>query len=135
MKKIAFLTIGLIFGCIMTMTAQKKAVPQVYNVENTGAAFAAPAMPTVGQLPVIKDLPDAMAWANGKGRVTKFADWAKRRSEISHMIQHYGIGTHKLTLHLNFLFGSRQTEQMQAFCTVIDLEKPSSTIVRRFLSF
>ena len=93
MKKIAFLTIGLIFGCIMTMTAQKKAVPQVYNVENTGAAFAAPAMPTVGQLPVIKDLPDAMAWANGKGRVTKFADWAKRRSEISHMIQHYGIGT------------------------------------------
>ena len=80
---------------IATVTAQSrtKSLPLVYNVENTGSAFAAPAMPSVGELPVIKELPDPMAWSNGSGRVTKFGQWAQRRSEISHMIQHYGIGT------------------------------------------
>jgi hypothetical protein len=33
-------------------------------------------MPTVGELPVIKELPDPLAWANGSGRVAKFSDWA-----------------------------------------------------------
>jgi hypothetical protein len=57
-----------------------------YQVENTGAAFAKPAMPEASQLPVIKDLPDPLKGVNG------FSDWARRRSEIAALIQHYGIG-------------------------------------------
>ena len=43
-------------------------------------------MPAPDKLPVIRELPDAL---QGVGN---FADWVKRRSDISHMIQHYGIG-------------------------------------------
>ena len=73
--------------------AQKGNVPLVYEVENTGSKFAAPAMPGIDKLPEIRQLPDAMAWSNGKGKVKSFKDWSRRRSEIAHEIQHYGIGT------------------------------------------
>ena len=75
---------------LMTMTAasaQKNDLPLVYDVENTGSKFAAPAMPAADQLPVIRELPDALEG------VKKFKGWAKRRSDIGQMIQHYGIGT------------------------------------------
>ena len=72
---------------------QKGNVPLVYDVENTGSQFAAPKMPTIDALPEIRELPDPLKWSNGKGKVNSFKDWAKRRSEISNMIQHYGIGT------------------------------------------
>ena len=72
---------------------QKGNVPLVYDVENTGSQFAAPKMPTIDALPEIRELPDPLKWSNGKGKVKSFKDWAKRRSEISNMIQHYGIGT------------------------------------------
>ncbi len=68
-------------------SAQKKNIPLVYNVENTGMRFAPPAMPHPTQLPVIRQLPNALEGVNG------FDDWSKRRSDICHMIQHYGIGT------------------------------------------
>ncbi|MCR5241518.1 MAG: hypothetical protein K6D61_01410, partial [Prevotella sp.] len=69
------------------------AQPLVYTEENTGKHFPAPDMPAASNLPVIKELPDPLAWQDGSGRVTKFKDWEKRRNEISAMIQHYGIGT------------------------------------------
>ena len=75
---------------LMTMTtasAQKNDLPLVYDVENTGSKFAAPVMPAANQLPVIRELPDALEG------VKKFKGWAKRRSDIGQMIQHYGIGT------------------------------------------
>ena len=43
-------------------------------------------MPAANELPVIKDLPDPLKGVNG------FSDWARRRSEIAALIQHYGIG-------------------------------------------
>ena len=58
----------------------------VFPVENTGASFPLPEMPTVDKLPVIKDLPDPLEG------VTQYADWSRRRNEIGAMIQHYGIG-------------------------------------------
>lgn len=61
--------------------------PLVYPVEHTGKNFAPPVMPEPDQLPVIHELPDALEG------VASFSDWAKRRSDIGHMIQHYGIGT------------------------------------------
>ena len=72
---------------------QKGNVPLVYEVENTGSKFAAPKMPTIDALSEIRELPDPLKWSNGKGKVKSFKDWSKRRSEISNMIQHYGIGT------------------------------------------
>lgn len=70
-----------------TAMAQRVELPLVYDVENTGSKYERPVMPAPEKLPVIRELPDAL-----KG-VASFADWAKRRSDIGHMIQHYGIGT------------------------------------------
>jgi hypothetical protein len=78
----------IILGCV-TLCAQAQQggqLPLRYQVENTGAAFAKPAMPEASQLPVIKDLPDPLKGVNG------FSDWARRRSEIAALIQNYGIG-------------------------------------------
>ena len=78
----------IILGCV-TLCAQAQQgnqLPLAYQVENTGAAFAKPAMPAANELPVIKDLPDPLKGVNG------FSDWARRRSEIAALIQHYGIG-------------------------------------------
>ena len=61
-------------------------VPYVYEVEHTGKHFAVPQMPDADQLPVIHELPNALEG------VSSFNDWAKRRSDIGHLIQHYGIG-------------------------------------------
>ncbi len=70
----------------LTMQAQTPQPPHVYTVENTGSHFTPPVMPAPDQLPIIRELPDALEG------VTDFTDWSKRRSDISHMIQHYGIG-------------------------------------------
>ena len=71
----------------MALMAQgQNDIPRVYDVENTGAQLAKPVMPEPDQLPVIRELPDALEG------VASFADWQKRRSDIAHMIQHYGIG-------------------------------------------
>lgn len=70
-----------------TAIAQRVEVPLVYDAENTGSNYECPAMPAPEKLPVIRELPDALEG------VTSFADWSKRRSDIGHMIQHYGIGT------------------------------------------
>ena len=61
-------------------------VPLVFGVENTGFHLEKPVMPAPDQLPVIRELPDAVEG------VSTFADWVKRRNNIGHMIQHYGIG-------------------------------------------
>lgn len=90
MKK---LQIALMAMALTTASVQAQKVPLVYEVENTGAKYAEPKYKTFDELPVQKDLPDPLAWFNGKGRVKKFKDWSRRRQEISHMIQHYEIGT------------------------------------------
>ena len=78
----------IILGCVTlcAQTQQGNQLPLAYQVENTGAAFAKPAMPAANELPVIKDLPDPLKGVNG------FSDWARKRSEIAALIQHYGIG-------------------------------------------
>ena len=77
----------LMLAAVTTAQAQSKTPERVYSVETTGAKFKAPQMPTIDKLPVIRDLPDALKGVKG------FSDWSKRRSDIAHMIQHYGIGT------------------------------------------
>ena len=79
-------TIVLCCAALCAQAQQGGQLPLRYQVENTGAAFAKPAMPEARQLPVIKDLPDPLKGVNG------FSDWARKRSEIAALIQHYGIG-------------------------------------------
>ena len=84
MKKLTLSTILALM--VLVAQGQSEGISQVYDVENTGARLEKPVMPEPDQLPVIRELPDALEG------VTSFADWQKRRSDIAHMIQHYGIG-------------------------------------------
>lgn len=69
-----------------------KEIPLVYEQENTGAGYVAPRMAPEGLSEPCAKLPDALAWASGKGRVGKFGEWEKRRSEILNMLQYYETG-------------------------------------------
>jgi hypothetical protein len=71
---------------LVTLAGKAQVPPLVYEQENTDAQYVWPNMPAVSELPVQRELPDAL-----KG-VNSFADWARRRSEIAAQIQHYGIG-------------------------------------------
>ena len=84
--------LAIILGLTLGASAQQSAVPRVYGEENTGSLFAAPVMPAPDELPVIHDLPDALSWCDGSGRVASFGEWERRRNEIAAQIQHYGIG-------------------------------------------
>lgn len=76
----------IMISTMIGMPAWAQSIPLIYDVENTGRHYAEPLMPEPSQLPIIQELPDALE------DVTSFADWAKRRSDIAHLIQHYGIG-------------------------------------------
>lgn len=70
--------------------------PLVYDAENTGARYAAPAFPSFDQLPIIRPLPDPFVFfSNGRhepDRDTRFASWERRRNEIKAAIEKYEIG-------------------------------------------
>ncbi len=68
-------------------------MPLVYDVQDTGENVP-PYMPSsLNQLPVNKSLPDPFEWADGRGLIKYYSDWAVRRNEIGDQIQNYEIGT------------------------------------------
>ena len=84
---------GVVAACMTMLAAQaQKNIPLVYEVENTGKNFKAPAMPDFDGLKECRSLTDPLEWSNGKDRVKKFKQWERRRNEIAAEIQHYGIG-------------------------------------------
>ena len=85
-KKLIGLSLITFHFSLFTSPAGAQPLPLVFGVENTGFHLAKPVMPAPDQLPEIRELPDAL---QGVGN---FVDWVKRRSDIGHMIQHYGIG-------------------------------------------
>lgn len=88
-----FINVFVMAGLLLAgPVAGQKKIPLVYGVENSGAKYAAPTMPELNNLPVIKTLPDPFAWADGKGRSVKFKDWEKHRTEIISRLQHYELG-------------------------------------------
>lgn len=89
MKKYLFLFTIVFFAA----SCGVKEIPLVYDVENSGAKYAAPVMPGLEQLPVTETLPDPLEWSDGSGRVKNFSQWEKRRNEIFAEIQHYEVGT------------------------------------------
>ena len=80
------LTLSTMLALGVLVALGQSDIPRVYEVENTGSQLAKPVLPELDQLPVIRELPDALEDVNS------FADWEERRSNIAHMIQHYGIG-------------------------------------------
>ena len=92
MRKYYKKTIILLLAVGYGLFAHSQQLPLVYQQEHTGSHFAAPTMPGFDQLPEQRNLPDPLEWSDGQGRVSKFSDWARRRSEIAAEIQHYGIG-------------------------------------------
>jgi hypothetical protein len=76
--------------------ARDHAPPLVYDVENTGAQYAAPVFPSFDQLPIVRPLPDPFLFfsrsARGPERNTKFANWERRRNEIKAAVEKYEIG-------------------------------------------
>lgn len=100
MKKHLLLLL-ILFSVVLIKTHAEK-LPLVYTVENTGASFPKPVLPTIDQLPSIGPLPDPFMWSSTNpytwtdsttARSTKFSDWSKRRAEIAWEIQNYEIGT------------------------------------------
>ncbi|MBR5655444.1 MAG: hypothetical protein IKW98_01985 [Prevotella sp.] len=92
-------------------------IPFVYEVENTGAKFAAPAMPSVDALPEVRTLPNPLEWSDGKGVVKNFSEWSRRRSEIAAEIQHYGIGT-KPAVESGSVFAKMVGDTLLVYVTV-----------------
>ena len=86
MRKLTFVM------CLFSLMQLSAQIPLVYQVENTGNHFPAPVLPAISDLPIVKELPNPLAWSDGSGTVTQFGEWARRRSEIAAEIQHYGIG-------------------------------------------
>ncbi len=77
--------LALLLCCFCSLQAQT-IPPLVYEVEHTGKGYSQFQQVPVSQLPVVRQLPDALQGVKG------FADWKQRRSEIAAQIQHYGIG-------------------------------------------
>jgi hypothetical protein len=91
--KISFLVVFLLLTTLLVnSTFAQTEPPLVYDVENTGANFPQPVLPSFGDLPVIQPLTDPFEWSDGSGRDTTFASWSHRRAEIGAEIQHYEIG-------------------------------------------
>lgn len=68
-------------------------VPEVYEVENTGADCAvATTFPEFGALKSTAEFPDPFLKESGQ-RITSRADWRCRRAEIAAQIQHWELGT------------------------------------------
>lgn len=67
-------------------------VPLSYPVENTGAEFADPPLPSASQCPTVTGLPNPFEFSDGSGVVENFCQWSQRRNEIKREIEHYEIG-------------------------------------------
>ena len=78
-------------GAFVQSTSADSHVPLVYDVENTGAHYAAPEFPAFEWLPIVRPLPDPFRFFDGT-RDESFANWERRRNEIKGAIEKYEIG-------------------------------------------
>ncbi|HTR80782.1 MAG TPA: T9SS type A sorting domain-containing protein [Bacteroidota bacterium] len=90
--KTKMILLTLLFNAFAFLASFSQPLPLVYNVENTGAGFSIPYLPSFTELPTIQALPDPFEWADGRGRISYFSDWEHRRAEISAQVQNYEIG-------------------------------------------
>ena len=91
-RKVATVSLGCLMMCA-SAAAQGKKAPLVFSVENTGAKYAEPRYGTPDEQPEVAALTNPFQWSRGKGEAKSLKQWARRRSEIAHEIQHWEIGT------------------------------------------
>jgi len=89
-KKILLFVFLLSAFAFVNSLAQE--MPLVYDVENTGADYPKPPLPSVSELPAFQSLTDPFEWSDGRSRISNFSDWRYRRAEIGAEIQQYEIG-------------------------------------------
>ncbi|MBQ6965949.1 MAG: hypothetical protein IJP82_09740 [Bacteroidaceae bacterium] len=96
MKRLYFQFISLLLavtlGVVQQSQAQKKEVPLVYQVENTGQKYQAPRFLAPSQQSRVQTLTNPFLWSKGVGEAKNLKQWTRRRAEIAHEIQHYEIG-------------------------------------------
>lgn len=84
----ALLVAGLLSSC-----SYDKEIPLVFDKENTASAYDAPKMLDLPDLPVVETLPDPFMFSDGKGKVTKYSQWERRRAEILAELEYYEVGS------------------------------------------
>jgi hypothetical protein len=87
-----FILLILLLTSFVIFDTFAQEMPLVYMVENTGAKYPKPPLPTIDKLPFVKNLPDPFQWSDGRGRLLSVNDWFARRSEIKAEIENYEIG-------------------------------------------
>lgn len=85
---IALLVAGLLSAC-----TSDKEIPLVFDKENTASVYDAPKMLDLPDLPVVETLPDPFMFSDGKGKVTKYSQWERRRAEILAELEYYEVGS------------------------------------------
>lgn len=90
--KMRFTLMAFLLNTFVIVNLFAQSLPLVYSVENTGANYPKPPLPTIDQLPAIANLPDPFLWADGRGKISSIYDWMYRRNEIGAQIQNYEIG-------------------------------------------
>ncbi|MFA9391771.1 MAG: T9SS type A sorting domain-containing protein [Prolixibacteraceae bacterium] len=99
--KIQLNLLFLLSYTLIVFNTSAQNIPLVYDLENTGASFDKPVLPTFAELPTIGPLPDPFMWSatdpsgwtdSTTARSTQFSDWSKRRAEIAWELQNYEIG-------------------------------------------
>jgi hypothetical protein len=92
LKRTKLILLLLLLNISWAINSFAQVIPLVYDVENTGANYPKPVLPTLNDLPTVEPLTDPFEWSDGSGRSTNFSDWSHRRAEIGEEFQNYEIG-------------------------------------------
>ena len=69
----------------LTVTALlARTIPLVYDVENTGAAFPPPVLPSISELPTIHPLTDPFRWSDGSNRTSDRTGYLAYNEMVCH---------------------------------------------------
>jgi hypothetical protein len=84
----------ILFVACLSLAASTFAqnIPLVYSKEQIDVGCNFNALLEFSELKSYPHLTDPLEWADGRGRISGFSDWACRRAEIKREIEHYEIG-------------------------------------------
>lgn len=125
MKK---LLASAIFGIFLLASCEEeiKEIPLVYDQENTGTKFEAPAFPTMAESPAQDQLPNPFILAGKDKEISSFKQWEQRRNEILAMIQHYEVGVKPIVKR------EQVKAHMDADTLVVEVTEKDETLTMRF---
>ena len=109
-----------------TSVFAQKNIPLVYDQENTGAKYPAPAFPSMAESPAQELLPNPFVLAKNGKEIKGFKQWEQRRNEIMAMIQHYEVGTKPAVKR------EQVKAHMDADTLVVEVTEKGQTLTMRF---